>query len=146
MTDAALFPLSPTMYISHRQSHQRCNTANVFMSPLMQSVGLSPVCYELWTLRKFPNTNIHVLLHIKHQGKNTISWSNGGEWFQKLLGNKANFLSKKLSLSVLLGAYNYPQYNFIFLSLFVANYISNHSHVALAHVFVNERVYTCVLA
>ena len=59
---------------------------------------------------------------------------------------KANFLSEKLSLSVLLGACNYPQYIFIFLSLFVANYISNHSHVALAHVFVNERVYTCVLA
>ena len=49
------------------------NTANVFMSPLMQSVGLSPVCYALWTLRKFPNTNVHVLLHIKHQGKNAIS-------------------------------------------------------------------------
>ena len=64
-----------------------------------------------------------------------------------LLGNKANFLSEKLSLSVIFGAYNFPQYNFIFLSLFVADYISNHSHVALAaHVFVDERVYTCVLA
>ena len=67
-------------------------------------------------------------------------------WIISKAVNKANFLSEKLSLSVLLGAYNYPQYNFIFLSLFVANYISNHSHVALAHVFVNERVYTCVLA
>ena len=43
--------------------------------------------------------------------------------FQKLLGNKANFLSEKLSLSVILGAYNFAQYNFISLSLFVADYI-----------------------
>ena len=44
-----------------------------FLSPLMQSVGLSPACYALWTLRKFPNANVHVLLHIKHQGKNAVS-------------------------------------------------------------------------
>ena len=101
------------------------NTANVFMSLLMQSVGLSPVCYALWTLRNFPNTNVHVLLHIKHQGKNAISYSVIIKWcdFQKLLGNKANFLSEKLSLSVILGAYNFARYNFISLSLFVADYI-----------------------
>ena len=35
-------------------------------------------------------------------------------WISKAVRNKANFLSEKLSLSVILGAYNFPQYNFIF--------------------------------
>ena len=99
------------------------NTANIFMSPLMQSVGLSPVrVLCIMNSEEIPEYQCSCSFTHKTSREKChliIKWCD----FQKLLGNKDNFLSEKLSLFVILGAYNFAQYNFISLSLFVADYI-----------------------
>ena len=55
------------MYISHRQSHDRCNIAHFFTSPLIQSVYLttvSKVFYLLWRYQRFEVILSYINAHI----------------------------------------------------------------------------------